>query len=58
MGKTFPCWLESGLENCPFCKGQQPLGTNCDSPVCPICLVVIPVNRTVLCPEHHTEVWA
>lgn len=59
-GKKQPWWLEPGAETCPFCETRLHFEalvycTDCDRPVCPICLVEIRESRRLLCPECHAE---
>jgi DNA-directed RNA polymerase subunit RPC12/RpoP len=55
-----PWWLEPGPETCQHCQGtfHYEAGYHCfqcDSPVCPVCVVELHETRQVSCPDCHAQ---
>ncbi len=55
-----PWWLEPGPETCQHCQGtfHYEAGYHCfqcDSPICPVCVVELHETRQVSCPDCHAQ---
>lgn len=51
-------WSEPGPATCDFCMVRFHLEagyhcSDCDRPICPICVLRVRERRTVICPQCH-----
>ena len=54
-GDRAPWWLQAGAETCAVCEGRHHMELtvhcfDCDSPMCPLCVVEVRGRAAHLCP--------